>query len=101
MPFKEMDPVLARKAIEGYQNELEPQSRALDAFYRQFRCKRCGSECRKEFVSGHVFSDPDTLVPRACLRCPLCESLFDPHSGLFVELGNESPHVTPVFPKKL
>jgi len=86
--FKEMDPALILKAIEGYQNELAPQNIALEAFYRQFRCKKCGNECRKEIVSGHVFSDPDTLVPRSCLRCLSCRCLFDPHSGLLLELGD-------------
>lgn len=88
MSFKPMDPELAHKAIEGYQDVLTPQKTALDAFYRQFRCKRCGSECRKEQVRGHVFADADTLVPRSCLRCLTCSCLFDPHSGLLLEMGN-------------
>lgn len=90
MGFKPMDPELARKAIEGYQNELAPQSKALDAFYRQFRCLRCKSTCQKENVPGHVFSDPDVLVPRSCLRCTACQCLFDPHSGLIVDLSTTS-----------
>ena len=85
MVIKPMDPALALKAIEGYQNELAPEAKALEAFYRQFTCKRCGGPCRKEFVRGHVFSDPNTLVPRSCLRCTSCQLLFDPHSGLLVE----------------
>jgi hypothetical protein len=88
MPFVEMDPELARKAIEGYQNELEPERLGLEAFYRQFRCKRCGGYCQKELVSGHVFGDPGVLVPRAVLRCARCGFLFDPHSGLILEMGN-------------
>jgi hypothetical protein len=88
MPFVEMDPEFALKAIEGYQNELEPERKALEAFYRQFRCKRCGGFCKKEQVHGHVFSDPNVLVPRAVLRCTRCSCLFDPHSGLILEMGN-------------
>lgn len=87
MVFKPMDPALARKLIEGYHNELEPERKSLDAFYRQFRCKKCGSECRKEMVPGHVFADPNVLVPRSCLRCLKCDLLFDPHSNLVVEWG--------------
>lgn len=83
-----MDPLLAWKAIEGFQNELDPEQKALDAFYRQFRCKRCGSSCRKELLVNHAFKDPDTLVPRSCLRCLACKCLFDPHSGLLLELGD-------------
>lgn len=94
MPFKELDAEIAWKAIEGYDNELTPQQRALDAFYRQFRCKRCGSTCRKELASAqHAFADPDTLVPRSVLRCNSCECLFDPHTGMMLEMGN--PAKTP------
>lgn len=88
MPFVEMDPELIWKAIEGYTNELAPEQKALDAFYRQFRCPRCGSTCRKETLLNHAFADPDSLVPRSVLRCNTCEALFDPHSGIRLEMGN-------------
>lgn len=81
-----MDPQLAAKLVEGYQNELEPERKALEAFYRQFVCLRCKQPCRKEQVAGHVFDKSgETLVPRSCLRCTACNLLFDPHSGLVVE----------------
>lgn len=86
MHFKPIDPELARKAVEGYTNELAPQATALEAFYRQFKCLRCKGACQKENVVGHMFSDPDTLVPRSCLRCTVCSCLFDPHSGLILNL---------------
>jgi len=83
-----MDPELAAKAIEGYEDALAPEKTALDAFYRQFRCKRCGGTCRKETVRGHVFAEgTGTLNPRAALRCLTCSCLFDPHSGLLIETG--------------
>jgi hypothetical protein len=83
-----MDPVLARKLIEGYQNELEPQRKALEAFYRQSRCPKCTGTCQRAYVPGHAFADPDTLVPRSCLRCQTCDCLFDPHSNIVLELGD-------------
>lgn len=85
-----MDPTLAAKAIEGYENVLQPESAALDAFYRQFRCPRCQNYCHKETVRGHVFSDANTLSPRSCLRCNVCDCLFDPHSGLLLERGDQA-----------
>lgn len=88
MPFVELDPELAWKAIEGYQNELAPEQRALDAFYRQYKCQRCGGTCRKETVVRHAFADAETLVPRSVLRCLSCDCLFDPHSGVRLEMGN-------------
>lgn len=89
MSFKELDPELAWKAIEGYVNELAPEQQAADAFYRQFRCKRCSGSCRKEILNSvHAFSDPNSLVPRSVLRCLSCECLFDPHTGILLEMGN-------------
>jgi ribosomal protein L37E len=90
MPFIEMDPELALKAIEGYENELAPEAAKLEAFYRQFNCKRCGSSAlNKEVDVRHAFADEDTLVPRSLLRCAVCGFLFDPHSGLTLEIGRD------------
>lgn len=96
MPILELDPLVAWKAIEGYQNELGSEQRGLDAFYRQFRCKRCSGPVRKEISANHTFSDPNTLVPRSLLRCLNCKCLFDPHTGLILEMGLDSTTGVPV-----
>ena len=88
MAFIEADPALLLKAIEGYANELAPEKERDDAFYRQFRCKRCNGDCRREILAHHCFLDPDALGPRSVLRCTLCSFLFDPHSGITLELGD-------------
>ena len=87
MPFVEMDPALVLKAIEGYHNELAAEKQKLDAFYRQFRCKRCKGPLRQETDPRHCFS-PETLAARAILRCLRCDFLFDPHTGIVLELGD-------------
>jgi len=99
MPIVELDPAIAWKAIEGYQNELAPAAKALDAFYRQHSCPRCQSPCRRETIGRHAFSDPDTIVPRSVLRCTRCECLFDPHTGIRLEMGNtaKAPPDIPIF----
>jgi hypothetical protein len=91
MHFIPMDPELARKAIEGYQDELTAEAEKLDAFYRQFVCPNCGGKCRREISVSHAFADEDTIVPRSILRCVQCSCLFDPHSGLILERGG---HIT-------
>jgi hypothetical protein len=91
MPFVEMDPAFALAALEGYQDELSSEKRANDAFYRQFRCPRCGGECSPEYSAQHAFGG-GAVVPRALLRCLKCRGLMDPHSGLQVELGNLGEH---------
>lgn len=95
MAFTELDPDVVWKLIEGYQNELSPETTKLESFYRQFRCPRCKSPCGKEYQAEHAFADPDTLVPRALLRCKKCDCLINPHvmspSGepMIVELGGK------------
>lgn len=102
MGIIEMDPADVLKSIAGYQNELAPELKGLESFYRQFNCKRCGGTCRKEYATSHAFSDPDTLNPRALLRCNQCRCLFDPHSGLVLELGDmtKTPSGIPLIGEK-
>jgi len=88
MHYVTMPPELARKAIEGYENVLDAEQKKLEAFYRQFRCGRCGGKYHKEFSANHAFADSEYLVARALLRCDRCKALFDPFSGLYVEMGN-------------
>ena len=86
--FVEMDPELALKLIEGYENELDPEAKKQEAFYRQMACPRCGGNCEKAFISAeHTFGD-GALIPRSGMRCTLCDCLFDPHTGVILELGN-------------
>jgi hypothetical protein len=86
--FQELDAEIVLKMLEGYENELEPEQKGLDAFYRQFRCPRCKGPCLKHFLStDHAFGG-ETAVPRSGLKCTLCDCVFDPHTGLIVSLGN-------------
>lgn len=97
MPFVELDPEVARKAIEGFENELDGELASLAAFYRQFTCPRCKGEVRREFSTGpeggHAFADKNFMTARALLRCLACSCLFDPHSGMIVERGKPPPTI--------
>jgi hypothetical protein len=92
--YKELDPLLAWKAIEGYENALEGPAKSQELFYSQFTCPRCKIGLTKEFDGRHAFSDPDVLIARALLRCPNCRYLIDPHSNVILEFGDASkiPH---------
>jgi len=93
--YQELDPEVAAKAIEGYEDVLSGEATKLEAFYRQQRCPRCGGACEKYFISvEHAFGEnSDTPLPRSGLRCSQCEFAFDPHSGLAVELGKGADRV--------
>lgn len=91
MRFVEMDPEIALKLIEGYHNELEPEHKAQEAFYRQFSCPRCGGNVEKHFLGiQHAFPG-DSILPRSGLKCVRCACVFDPHSGLVVSIGEAAP----------
>lgn len=95
----ELDPELAWKAVEGYQNELASEAAKLEALYRQVPCPRCEGSGQKEFSTAHAFADKSVLVPRAMLRCITCRCLFNPHlldthgRAMVVELGEPGVHV--------
>jgi len=98
MAYVTMSPELVRKAIEGIANVLEPEQVKLEAFYRQFKCGRCGGCYHKEFSARHAFPEGgEHLLARALLRCSACRALFDPFSGLYVEMGNPAA-VPPAIP---
>lgn len=97
MGFVEMDQAKLLELLAGYEDELTPEVKKLEALYRQSPCPQCGGKCQKFFDSRHAFSDPDTSVPRALLRCTDCGCEFDPHSGIRLKQGNLGkipvPHV--------
>ncbi len=85
--FQEMDPELALRLIEGYQDELSPEAKKQETFYRQFRCKNCQTELQQEIDAKTCFRN-GAILPKALLRCALCGYLVDPETGLILSSGN-------------
>src|SRR5262245_50452462 len=86
--FQELDPEVARKAIEGFEDALTPEAEKLDALYRSFSCPRgCGS-LQRQNDPAHAFADPDTLVPRSLLHCGNCGFTIEPHTRVVLESGS-------------
>lgn len=84
----ELDPEVARKAIEGYEDVLTEEGQRLDALYQSFRCPRGCGPLHRENDSRHAFADPNVLVPRSLLRCKNCGFLIEPHSRTVIESGS-------------
>ncbi len=93
--FKELDPDIIRRAVQGHEDVLGPAHIKQEAFYRQFQCPRCKCSMDKEFKSGAAF-DGESLVARALLRCPLCNLLLAPNTILILENGRD-----PLLPDEL
>jgi hypothetical protein len=95
--IQEMNPELARTAIQGYRDEIAPAAVADDAFYRQFCCPSCHSDMIREFLGGvcgiGVTWVEESTTPRALLRCLSCRLLLNPHSGIIIETGNYAPTI--------
>lgn len=85
--FKEMDPELVRKAIEGYTDELTPAARVQESYQRQFRCPNCRSELVKDFNHPARWSG-EGLLAKFLLRCELCDYTVEPDTGLIIRTGN-------------
>lgn len=80
---------------------LTPMVEADEEIYRDARCPRCGGECTTDINVSTLFDvDPKTMdiipgprmanriIPRKLSRCMGCTCLFDPFTGLVLEMGN-------------
>lgn len=92
--FKEMDPLLVWKLIEGYDDELTDAAAKQDEFYAKFRCPRCRCGLQKEFDSRIAWKSGEPLA-QFLLRCDNCGYVIDPHTGLVVQYGDASKVPTP------
>lgn len=87
--FKEMDPEVVWRLIEGHEDVLAPALKSREDFYSQFNCPRCKCKLIKEFDPRTCFSG-DGELPKALLRCPSCSYMIDPHTNLVVKFGDAS-----------
>ncbi len=86
--YVEMDPEIARKAIEGYEDELTEEGQKLDELYRSFKCPRGCGPLHRQMDPQHAFSDPSVLVPRSLLHCNNCGFTIEPHTRVVLENGS-------------
>jgi hypothetical protein len=88
--FKELDPELHLKLVEGYEDELAPEAAKLEAFYQAHRkCKRCGQMMRKE-TDVRTAWEEGHLLPKSLLRCDDCGFLIEPFTGVILDSGKAS-----------
>lgn len=89
--FIELDPEVARKAIEGHEDVLAGEQRAAEALYRQHRdCPRgCGPTMEKSAgPASWAFGDDNWHIPRCLVKCRHCGCTKDPFGGIMVSLGD-------------
>jgi RNase P subunit RPR2 len=97
--FKELDPELHLKLVEGYIDELTPASKKQEAFLQANRkCKRCGCAMVKEVDPRVAWQDGEPL-PRVLLRCKECGFLLDPETMLILDTGSAAKIPMPIIPE--
>lgn len=87
--FKEMDPEVALRIVEGYEDVLTPALEEREALYSRFSCPRCRCSLQKELDVRTCF-DGDIPVTKYLLRCPSCAYLIDPYTHMVIEFGDAS-----------
>ena len=88
--FREMDPEVIRKALEGQEDVLTPMAKKEEAFFRNTSCPVCGSRNHEEFLNTANPFTAGVPLPNKFLRCLQCQSEFDPHSNLVTLAKTES-----------
>ena len=91
--FQELDPELARRAIEGYQDELTGAATAQRGFYSSFSCPRCKCSLDERIDPRTAFTG-DALLAKSLLVCGACRYSIDPHTNVIMSFGDASK--TPV-----
>ncbi|MHA2333080.1 MAG: hypothetical protein ACXAEU_13755, partial [Candidatus Hodarchaeales archaeon] len=102
MRFKEMKRKDVLKILESQTDILTPLAEADNKIYKDALCPRCGSESypliRTEDLievdkkTGEIIGVGHRLanrpIPRKLCKCLRCKCLYDPFSGLILEMGN-------------
>jgi hypothetical protein len=96
MIFKEMDESKVLEILEGYEDVLTGLVQADQRLYESQSCPQCGSSMVVESDIRRLLSS-NRAVPKHLCRCPVCECLIDPFSGLQLEMGNPG-NVEPAVP---
>jgi hypothetical protein len=82
--FKEMDPELIRKALEGQQDLLAPEVAKEGAFFRNSTCPSCGGAGLSPTINAKKPFTPGVPLPNKILTCLGCGTEFDPYTRLIL-----------------
>lgn len=82
--FKEMDPEVIQKLLEGHENVIAPEIFKEQNFLNSRPCPVChqfNADARvnpkNPFVRGQILSNK-------ILHCANCQTEFDPHTGIII-----------------
>jgi len=84
MVFQEMDPALARKAIEGHVNILRPAIEEHEKYFKNLSCYRCGGDVYAMVNPRQLFR-PGAILPNYLAKCRTCGCEFEPYTKIEVK----------------
>jgi RNase P subunit RPR2 len=87
--FKELDPEVARRAVEGHEDILTPARERNSELYESFTCPRCKCSLTEEYDARTAFTH-GSIVPKAVLVCGNCTYRIDPHTNVVINFGDAS-----------
>jgi hypothetical protein len=85
--FKEMDPELMSRLLEGQVDVLKPLAVKEDAFFRHAACPKCGASQNEPQLNTRTPFTPGSPLPNKILSCLNCRTKFDPHTGLVLQVS--------------
>lgn len=88
--FKELDPELIWKAIEGQKDILSPMVQKEEAFFRNVACPVCTSKNHEAFINASNPFSPGVALPNKLLKCQQCGTEFDAYSQLVTKVTDVS-----------
>jgi hypothetical protein len=86
MLYRPLPPGLARRLLEGHENELTPLAEERLRRIKTKPCPRCQSAMHPYINAQYAFSAHDPL-PRTLARCTECRLEWDPLTDLIVANG--------------
>jgi len=87
--FKELDPEIVRKALEGQKDVLTSEAKKEEVFLRNSSCPNCGAyEHEVSFNVRRPFT-PGFPLPNKVLRCLQCRVQYDPQSRIILSVSSD------------
>ena len=96
MLYKPMDEATILDILKKQEDILTPMVEKHQAIYEAQSCPTCGSGRIVEPCVQRMLANRNTM-PRHLSRCPVCDCLIDPFSGIVLENGNKGK-LEPVVP---
>lgn len=94
LKFMDKDEILS--ILANQVDVLGPAVRRRWEFFDALRCPDCGGGVMEERTSRDMESPPaDGMTPYGRARCIACRSLFDPITGLVLEMGSPANAIEP------